>query len=180
MSMRSSSISTLQRSATSRVLATASGWSRKSRPHLLLALEEELLRGEAQTVLLRETRPGLDAEQHVVSGRVCLRQVVHVVGGHQLEAGALRELGHARVHLGQLADARLLHLQVDVLPAEDLAEPLHLGLGGRGLPVLQRLRQPAARAAAQADEPLRVLRQAPSSPCAACSSSPPGRPGCPA
>ena len=88
---------------------------------------------------------------------VVLAQVVHVVGGHQLETGPGRQFGHAGVHLGQLADAGLLHLQVDVLPAEDLGKPLDLGIGRSGLSVLQRLREPAAGAPGETDETLRVL-----------------------
>ncbi len=41
--------------------------------HLLFALEEELLGGEAHAVLLRQPRPGLDAEQHVVGARRRIR-----------------------------------------------------------------------------------------------------------
>ena len=106
MSMLSSSISTLQRSATSRVLATASGWSGKAARISSSLLKKNSCGGEAHAVLLREARAGLDAEQHVVRRGVLLAQVVDVVGGHQLETGPRRQLGHARVDLGQLARCR--------------------------------------------------------------------------
>ena len=80
-----------------------------------------------------------------------------VVGGHQLEPGLGRQLDHARVDLGQVADARLLHLQVDVVLAEDVEQPLHLGLGRGDLPVLEGPGEAAAGAARQTDEPLGVL-----------------------
>ena len=127
--------------------------------HLPLALEEELLRAEAHPILFGEPGTGLNAEQHVVRGGVGLAQVVDVVGGHQLEARLRSHLHQPRIDLGQLGDARLLHLEVDVLPAEHVHQALDLGFGGSHLTVLKRTGQPAAGAARETDEPFGMLAQ---------------------
>jgi len=84
-------------------------------------------------------------------------EVVDVVGRDQLETGPLRQFGHPGIHLGQFADARLLHLEIDVLFAEYPHQPLYLSIGRRELPVLQSPRQPAARATAETDQPPGML-----------------------
>ena len=131
----------------------------EGRQHLPLALEEELLGREAHAILVREAGAGLDAQQHVVRDRVFLAQVVHVVGGHQLETRAGGDLGHALVDLGQFFDAGLLHLQVDVALPEDVYQPLHFGVGGCVLAELQSLGEAAAGAAREADEAVGMLAQ---------------------
>ena len=90
-------------------------------PHLVFRLEVELLRREAQPLLVRKPRPGLDAQEHVVSRRVLLAQIVNVVGRDQLQPHASRELRQPRIDLRQLTDAGLLDLQVEIAFTKDLA-----------------------------------------------------------
>src|SRR5660398_199048 len=57
--------------------------SRGMLPHLLLALEIELLAAELQPVLLLPPGSGLDTEKNIVRLSVLFSQIVHIVCGHQ-------------------------------------------------------------------------------------------------
>ena len=91
--------------------------------------------------------------------RVGLAQVVHVVGAHERQAEILRDRRNAAVDDALLLDAVPLHLEEEVLGAEDV--PVRGRRVARLLFLLVRraLGDLALQAAAQADQALRVLRE---------------------
>ncbi len=111
-----------QRSAIARVFSIACGSSGNRRRHLGAALEIELIAGVAQPIRVVERLLRADAQQDVVGGGVVALQVVAVVGGHQRDAGAAGDVAQDLVGLALLRDAVVLHLEIEAVVAEDLAE----------------------------------------------------------
>ena len=102
---------------------------------------------------------GADAEQDVVRLEVGVLQVVDVVGDDELEPEVLRDRLQPDVDDPLIVDALILHLEEEVLAPEDVA----VGRG-RGDGLLLLLGADAGghlplEAAAQADQPLGVLRE---------------------
>ena len=130
--------------------------------HLGRGLEVELLGAEAPAVRVLERVAGLDAEKRVVAVRVGRFEVVDVSGGDELEAAPLGELREA-------AEGGLLHVEPDVLQldvrvvrAEDLRQPVELGLGVAVAALGERPRDAAGEAAREGDHPRReALEQLP-------------------
>ena len=98
---------------------------------------------------------GLDAEQRLVGARVGVAEVVDVAGrdGRQPDRG--RELDELRQDPLLHVEVRVLQLDVDVVAAEHLREPVELGVRVGGAVLLERLADPAGEAAAERDQPLR-------------------------
>ena len=129
------------------------------RRHLLSGLEEEVPALVPHSLGIAIGLSGPDAQQDVVGMRVGLAHVVHVVGAHQRQPQVARDGRQARVHHTLLVNAMPLHLEKEVVGAEDVP----VGRGRlHGLPLLlvrQSLSHLSLQAAAQADDPLRVLRE---------------------
>ena len=126
-------------------------------PHLLRALQVELVGVELQSLQIGLHLLLLDAEQHVVRLRVLLERVVQVVRGDDPDAEVTAEVELVSQDLALVADAVVLHLDEVVVGAEDVAV-----LGGRragaiGLPVEQLDRDLARQAARQAGDALGML-----------------------
>ena len=96
---------------------------------------------------------GLDAEQRLVGARVLVPEVVDVAGRDERQAALLRELGEQRVDAGLHIEVRVLHLDVDLVAAEDLDEAVELALGIGDAALLQRLGDAAGEAARECDQP---------------------------
>ena len=75
----------MQRCATSRVLARASGTVAELGGHLLRGFEIELVRGKTEPLGIRQGPAGLEAEQDLMGMGLLLVQVVAVIGGHHLD-----------------------------------------------------------------------------------------------
>ena len=99
--------------------------------HLLRALQEELVRVEAELRLL-EGRLGLDAQERGVVVVVVARQVVDVAGADERAADLARKAHDPLIHLVLLGDAVDLDLHVDVLGAQGLDEIVEMGAGVGG------------------------------------------------
>ena len=130
--------------------------------HLLRRLEVELVGLEAPVVRVLERVAGLDAEQRLVRLRVLVPQVVDVAGRDGRQAALLGERDELRGDPLLHVEVRVLELDVDVVAAEDLLEPVELGLGVGGAALLERLADAAGEAAGERDQPRAVaLEQLP-------------------
>ena len=130
--------------------------------HLLRRLEVELVGLEAPAVRVLERVAGLDAEQRLVGLRILVPQVVDVAGGDRRQATLLGELDELRrdplLHL----EVRVLELDVDVVAAEDLLEPVELCLGVALAVLFERLADATGEAPRERDQPRAVaLEQLP-------------------
>ncbi len=152
-------IVTLQRSAMSSVFAKRLGVVLEDRRHLLGRLQEELIAGVAKALRVVHRLPGADAQQDVVRLIVALPQVVHVVGRDERQLELAGERHDAAIDDLLLLDALVLHLEEEVVLAEDVAQPRRRLERRPRLLHFERARHLALEAAAQADEALRMLRQ---------------------
>ena len=91
--------------------------------HLLGGLQEELIARVAQPLRVVDRLAGADAQQDVVRLVIALPQVVHVVGGDERQVELARERQDAAVDDLLLLDALVLHLEEEVVLAEDVAQP---------------------------------------------------------
>ena len=129
------------------------------RRHLLGGLQVELVAVVPQPVGVVDRLAGADAEQDVVRLGVRILQVVDVVGDDQIQVQIVRDRLETDVDDLLLVDALILHLEEEVPGAEDVA------IRGGGLDRLLLLLAADAggdlslEAAAQADQPGRMLRQ---------------------
>ncbi len=109
--------------------------------------------------------------------RVLVAEVVHVAGRDERQAALLGELREERVDALLHVEVRVLHLDVDLVAAEDGRKPVELALGVVGAAFLERLADAAGEAAGERDEAVRSTGRAAPSRRAACSSSPRGSRG---
>ena len=127
--------------------------------HLLRARKVVVGSREAESLLLLAARAGLQAEQDVVGLGVLGLDVVRVVGGHERQAGATRDLDQTGAHRVLLGDAVVLELEEVVVRTEDLGMFASHRLGGGHVTAKDRLGQLATEARGQADQALGVLRE---------------------
>ena len=127
--------------------------------HLRRALEIELVGLELHAAGAVHGLAGLDAQQDVLGLGVFGLQVVHVVGGHQGQPPAGRQLEQGLVDLELLRQVVGLDLQVEA-PGEDLGVLPGRGLGALGVVVDQALGHLAVEAGGQGDEAAVQLLQA--------------------
>ena len=127
--------------------------------HLLGRLQEELIAGVAKALRVVDGLPGADAEKDVVRLVVALPQVVHVVGRNERQLEIARERDDAAIDDLLLLDALVLHLEEEVVLAENVAQPRGRLERGTRLLHLERARDLALETAAQADQAGRMLGQ---------------------
>ena len=127
--------------------------------HLLGRLQKELIAGVAKALRVVDGLPGTDAEKDVVRLVVALPQVVHVVGRNQRQLEIARERDDAAIDDLLLLDALVLHLEEEVVLAENVAQPRRRLECGARLLHFERARDLALEAAAQADQSGRMLGQ---------------------
>ncbi len=143
--------------------------------HLLGRLEVEVVGVELPALRVLERVAGLDAEQRLVRARVFMLEVVDVAGRDEPEPGALGELREQRVDPLLLLEVRVLDLDVRVVGAEGLDEPVEVG-GSVGRPgLLERAADASGEAAGEGEQPAASGTGGAPSRRAACSSSPRGR-----
>ncbi len=130
--------------------------------HLVRGLEVELVGVEAPVVRVLERVPGLDAEERLVRARVLVAEVVDVAGGDERQARALGEAGQLGVDSRLRLEARVLDLDVGLVAAEDLEEPVEVTRRVGLARFLERLRDASREAAGERDQTCRVpLQQLP-------------------
>ena len=127
--------------------------------HFLRGLQVELIAVIPQSIAIVDRLAGADAQEDVVRPMIAVRQIVDVVGGDERHVQLARDRREPFVDDQLLLDALILHLEEEVAVPQDVAE-----LRGR----LERLplapgpdfsRDLTLQAAAQPDQPLRVLRE---------------------
>ena len=116
-------IVTLQRSAIEHRVPQRLRMILEHRGHLLGRLEEELIAGVAQALRIVDGLAGPDAEQDVVRLVIALLQVMHVVGADERQVEIARERQRAPVDDLLLLDALVLHLEEEIVRAENVAQP---------------------------------------------------------
>ena len=133
--------------------------------HLLGRLEVEVLGVELPVIRVLQRVAGLDAQQRLVGARVGVAEVVHVAGRDGGQADLAGELGELREDPLLHVEVRVLQLDVDVVAAEDLPEPVELRVRVGGAVLLERLADAAREAAREGDQTLAVgLQQLPVDP----------------
>ena len=126
-------------------------------PHLLRALQVELLRVELQPLRIALELLLLDAEQHVVRLRVAPHRVVEVVRRDERDVERPRERDLLREHAPLVRDAVILQLHEEAIGTEDVAVASRRLLRAAILPGEQQRRQLARQTSRQADDSLGVL-----------------------
>ena len=127
--------------------------------HFLRGLQIELIAVIAQAIAIVDVLAGADAEQDVVRTMIAVRQVVHVVGRDERHVQLARDRHQPLVDDQLLLDALILHLEEEIARPENVAE-LRGGLERLPLaPGPDFARDFALQAAAEPDQPLRVLRE---------------------
>ena len=130
--------------------------------HLLRRLEVEVVGVEPPVVRVLERVARLDAEQRLVRARVLVQEVVDVAGRDERQLPLFGERDEVRVDPRLRLEVRVLELDVDVVAAEDLRQPVELGLGVLRPALLERLADAAREAAGERDQARRVaLEQLP-------------------
>ena len=130
--------------------------------HLLRALEIELVRVEFPVVRVLQRVPGLDAEERLVRVGVGGGEVMDVARRDEREPCLGGQLDELRVDALLDVEAGVLELDVGVLAAEDLGEPVEVRAGVCRPALLERLADPSREAAGERDQAGRVgLEQLP-------------------
>ena len=127
--------------------------------HLLRGLEKELPGVVPEPFRIVEPLAGTDAQQDVVRVRVALAQVVHVVRAHQRQIQIPRDRRNPAVDEPLLLDAVPLHLEEEIVRAQDVAVRRRRFHGLARLRVREPFGHFAFQAAAQADEPFGMPRE---------------------
>jgi hypothetical protein len=125
--------------------------------HLVGGLQKELIAVIPEPLLVADVLARADAEKHVVRMPVGLPQIVDVVGADEGQPEIARDWQEAGIHRALLVNPLILHFEEEVAGAEDVAKR------GRRLEGLAWLFGPepgrdlALQAAAEANQPARVL-----------------------
>ena len=127
--------------------------------HLLGGLEEELVGRKLHPGRVVHGLPGLDAHEHVLGASVSPGEVVAIVGRDQRDSGLPRELDQVRVDPLLVGDAVVLHLQVEIALAEDVAQVVRGLPGGVEAVGGERGGNLAAQARRKSDQAVRVTGQ---------------------
>ena len=129
------------------------------RVHLLGRLQVEAVVRELEPIRVVERVAGLDAEHRLVRHGVGGGQVVDVAGAHERQARVARQRRERRVDGRLDVDAAVLELDVDVVAAEDLDEPVDLAARAALVAVHERLADATGQAAGERDDALGVGRE---------------------
>ena len=128
----------------------------EDRRHLFGRLEEELVAGITQTLSVVDRLAGTDAEEDVVRLGVPLPQVVDVVGRDERQPEVAGERDDAAIDDFLFLDALVLHLEEEVVLAQDVAQPARGFERRPRLLDLEGARHLAFQAAAEPDQACRM------------------------
>ena len=131
----------------------------EQRAHLGFGFDVELVGGKLEPGLFAEHVVGADADQHLLHFGVLFAKIVRVVGGDRRDAGLFgkpHEIGNQRKLFAQ---AVVLHFQIEIAFAEEVAVPQGGLFGAVVIAGEQRARDLARQARRQRDQPLVVFRQ---------------------
>ena len=131
----------------------------KQRLHLLLRAEIKVLGLIAHPVLVVQRPSGLDAEQNIMGIRVCLMNIVGVIGADHGKPRLLVNPEQALVDDCLVPDAVILQLQIEVVRAEDVGQFQGVGLGVFVFPVPQHSGNLSGKAGREGNEAAAVLPQ---------------------
>src|ERR1700730_19095338 len=92
--------------------------------HLSGGLEIKLVRRKLHATLIAHGLPGLDAQQHFLSMRVVVVEVVTIISRNQGDAGLFRKPDQFAVYALFDLQALVLNLKEEVPLTEDIAEPV--------------------------------------------------------
>ena len=126
--------------------------------HLIGGFEVERVGGEPEPLGIVQFLAGLNADQHILGGRVALSEIVGVVGRDDWEVEFPGEVDHRVVDGLVEFQPVVLNLQVEV-GSEDLLELGALRPRPVDLPVHHQVGQWALGAGGQGDQPFAVLFQ---------------------
>ncbi|MNV34826.1 hypothetical protein D3C71_1262570 [compost metagenome] len=126
--------------------------------HLLGALQIQLIRSDAEALLVVYRLARADADQHVLNLRILPGQIMRIVRNRQGNAGLLGQRDQLRIDTLLLGNAVVLKLQIEIL-AENLLVPKRRQLRLRIPPVKQMLRNFAAETGAETDQAFRMGRK---------------------
>ena len=127
--------------------------------HLLGRLEVELVGAELPVVRVLQRVARLDAEERLVRVGVGGVEVVNVTRRDERQAALGGEPGQRVEHRLLDLEPGVLELDVGVVAAEDLLEPVELHLGVAHPRLRDRLRDPPRQAAGERDQARRILRE---------------------
>ena len=127
--------------------------------HFLRGLQVELIAVIPQSIAIVDRLAGADTQEDVVRAMIAVREIVDVVRGDQRHVQLARDRREPLVDDQLLLDALILHLEEEVAVPQDVAE-----LRGRFerlplAPCSDFSRDLTFQAAAQPDQPLRVLSE---------------------
>ena len=131
----------------------------KDRRHLLRCLEEELIAVVAESFLVVYVLASADAQQDVVRLKVRLLKVMNVIRAYEGEVEVRRDRLQSPVDHLLIGDPLVLHLQVEVLGAEDVAKRGGRGASLVGLLTSETLRYFSLEAGAQPDQSAGMLSE---------------------
>ena len=138
---------------------SASGTSPNTWRISVCRFQIELIAVITETLAIVDGLSRADTQQDVVRMMVAVRQVVDIVGGHERHVEVARDRHQPLVDDELFVDALILHLQEEIPGAEDVAkrrrrvERLPFASGSN------LARDLSLQAAAQSNEPFRVLRE---------------------
>jgi hypothetical protein len=127
--------------------------------HLFRGLEIKLVRLKLHAVRVAHGLAGLNTEQHFLSVRVVMVQIVAIVRGDQRNPGFLGQPHDFRIHALVDFQVLILNLQEEIVLTKDVAQAV--GVLARQIVLLfnNRLGHRAAQASRQCDEAFAVLGQ---------------------
>ena len=129
------------------------------RRHLFRGLQEELVAVVLQPLLVADVLACADTQQDVVRVLIGVLEVVHVVCRDQRKTQLARNRQQALVHDALFVDALILHLEEEILRAQDVAEARRSLERLAGLVRAQARRHLPLEAAAEPNQALGMLRE---------------------
>ena len=129
----------------------------KERGHFISAAQVELFRRITHAVRIAEVGLGANTDQRVVRVGMFTLEIMHVVGGDEVEIKFLGPRYELGVYLGLFTEAMVLQLEKKTFLAEELLKPIKRSAGLVVIISYDRLGNLAGKTAAEGDDAL-VMR----------------------
>ena len=131
----------------------------EQRRHLVCVLDVELLRLEFHAGRVVHGLAHLNGHEHVLDTRICLGQIVRVVGRHQTDVQLLGKLVQTLIDFLLQRNAVILNLEVKMLSVKNIEELLAEVIRAVHIAVRQRARNRTRQTRRQTNQTLTVLAQ---------------------